>query len=379
MTFGFHAVCLDCNQKYKIRYGLGNNYPQYASFECIKCSKEIKIGYKKFNGKQILEGVKHPEEDFDELRDDSVEIMNLHPEIPTSKDNLNNPFLFQTQSIFANLHKNNEDFEEFKAHQKEWSNFNQLWVELEKPFRIICSKNEDKLIEICGINYKDFVKLFKTWSRIFLKGNQELDFNRLLNQYNNVKQLDIKNHINENKNLLKKVYELCRTYMKNNSQFQSTVFHQKYNWEIKNDMIANINWSDIEKTYGDLYEIIGDFFVLPTMVNNLKNNRKFDEFQSNNFTINKYLKSDKANRTKNFENNDKLIFLKRAYHSGLRNGTHHKNSFLDSDTFEISLGTSKGGTTIKKIALIDYIKSCNELFGVGLMLSYMIVELNEHK
>lgn len=379
MTIGFYAVCLDCDQKYKIRYGVGNNYPQYASFECVQCSKKIKTGFKKHKGEQIIDGAKYSNEDFNELTDKNVTIINLHPEIPTSKEDLNNPLLFQTHTVFSNLNKHNENFDEFKNHQVKWSKFNQLWNELEKPFRIISTKNEDKLIEICKITYKDFVKLFKAWALIFLKGKQELDFNKLLSQYNNVSLVDIKKHINENKNIIYKVYELCRTYMKRNSQFQSTVFHQKYGWEITNDMIANINWSDIEKTYGDLYEIVGDFFVLPTMVNNLKNNRNFDQFQSSNFNLNKYLKSDKANRTKNFENNDKLVFLNRAYLSTLRNGTHHKNSFLDSDTFEISLGTSKGGTVEKKISLIDYIKNCNELFGVGLMLSYLIIELKEYK
>lgn len=115
------------------------------------------------------------------------------------------------------------------------------------------------------------------------------------------------------------------------------------------------------------------------MINNVKDGRKFDEFSAQGFNLKKYLETDKANRGKNFENNTNLSVLISSYHSWLRNGTHHNNSTLDTENNEIELGTGKGGGTPKKIKLLEYVENCNILFGNGLYLSKMIINIKNNR
>jgi len=375
MTLSFNIECEDCNKKYRIRYGLGNNFPQLASFQCYNCSKQIETGYNSLNESRILTGAyeTHEEDPFDP----EIEIINLHPEIPTKKGSENDPYHFQTFDVFANLRKQKTDFEEFRIEQIIWSKFYSKWSNIEKPLRILSSKGEDKMKSICNLSYREFTKLFNEWMTIFIRGKLESDFDAICDEYNSINTLKIKEYVRAETTFLKQINEFCNTYMKHHQHFQSTIFHLKYGWEISDEMIANINWNDIHKVYGDLYEIIGDFFVIPTMMNNVSNGREFDKFQSDGFTLEKYLKTDKANRAVNFETNSNLSPLSSSYHPWLRNGTHHKNSYLDTATFEVSLGVSKGGTVEKKIPIIEYINKCNELFGMGIILSSLILEMKK--
>lgn len=128
-----------------------------------------------------------------------------------------------------------------------------------------------------------------------------------------------------------------------------------------------------------MYEIIGDLFIIPTMVNNLKSGRGYDEFSSEGFNLRKYLEIDKANRGKNFEENENFKFLLQYYFAWLRNGTHHNNSTLDSENNEIELGTGKGGGTPKKVKLIEYVRYCNEIFTAGLIISLLIFKIKNYK
>lgn len=375
MTISFNIECEDCNKKYRVRYGLGNNFPQLASFQCYDCSKQIETGYDSYGADKILRGAIETTDEGPHHPD--FQIINLHPEIPTKKGDENDPFHFQTLGIFDNIPGTEEGIREFQQEQLVWSKFNGKWKKVEKPLRILSTKDLEKLREICGINYPNFTQLFNEWMSIFISGKQETDFENVSDEYNSIDARSLKVYVKTQDKFLKQINEFCNTYMKYSEQFQSTVFHQKFGWEITDDMIANINWDDINTVYGDLYEIIGDFYVIPTMINNLKQGRAYDEFQTAGFTLAKYLKTDKANRALNFADNENLSPMSNAYHSWLRNGTHHKNSFLDIETYEVSLGTSKGGTIEKKISVIDYIKNCNELFGVGLIISSLILELRK--
>ncbi len=375
MTFSFFIECEDCGKEYRIRYGLGNNYPQSASFQCDNCSKNIEIGFEKFKGNTIINGAKRIE--VDDSKYSKVTVQNLHPEIPTHSDAKNNPYYFQTTNVFQNAFRNNLDKEKFKKEQQKLSTFNGKWIKIEKALRILSTKGEIKLREVSGLNFREFVNLFNEWLWIFISGKLEDDYDKICDEYNSVDLTEAKQFIKNDEKIYKRIYELCNTYMKESHQFQSTILYQKFGWEITNDMTANVNWDEICTVYGDLYEIVGDLFIIPTMINNLKNGRNYDEFQSDGFTLAKYIQIDKANRAKNFENNENMAFLTDSYFSWLRNGTHHKNSFFNTETNEIELGTSKGGTVQKKILLTEYVKRTNELFFVGLVLSSLALSMNK--
>lgn len=365
--------CDDCSKKYRVRYGLGNNYPQKASFNCKDCSKLIELGYKEYGEGFIIGGKILNDEKL--VIDDTLTVQNLHPEISTNKENENDPYLFQTMELFGKLNQSKVDINEFKEEQYVIHIFFTSWDLIEKQLRIISTKGESKLKEICNVNFKEFSINFDKWSNLYLKGYQLNNLVKVEEEFNTINNLEIINYVKEEKQFLKKIYNLCQTFMNCRDQLQSAIFNLKYNIEIENESIVNVNWDEISKVYGDLYEIIGDLFIFPTMINNVREQRKFNEFSSQGFDLKKYLETDKANRGKNFENNSKLSYLVICYHSWLRNGTHHNNSTLDVENNEIELGIGKGGGTAKKIKLVEYVKCCNELFGIGLYVAKMIINI----
>lgn len=372
-TFRFIVKCKDCSKKYRVRYGLGNYYPQKASFNCKDCSKLIELGYKEYRKEFIIGG--EFLEDKKLLVDDTLTVQNVHPEIPTSKEDENDPNLFQSLELLTKLDKNKIDLIDFKHEQYVLHHFFNSWEIIEKQLRIISNKDELKLKQICNVTFQEFSINFDEWTNLFLKGNQLDILKKVKVEFDSINNIEIIGYIKKEKQFLKKIYNLCQTYMSCRDQLHTAIFNLKYNLESDSNAIINVNWLEIDKVYGDLYEIIGDFFIFPTMINNVKDGRRFDEFSSQGFDLKKYLETDKANRGKNFENNTNLSVLISSYHSWLRNGTHHNNSTLDTENNEIELGTGKGGGTPKKIKLLEYVKNCNEIFGNGLYISKMIINI----
>src|SRR5690554_3378010 len=143
MTLSFNVECDDCGKKYRIRYGMGNNYPQLASFQCYDCSKPIETGFGKLGGERILKGAYATTEN--DPFDPGIQIINLHPEIPTRKGKENDPFHFQTFDILNNLENETAALVEFRQRQATWSNFHSKWSTLEKPLRILSIKGMDSM------------------------------------------------------------------------------------------------------------------------------------------------------------------------------------------------------------------------------------------
>ncbi|WP_299678193.1 hypothetical protein [uncultured Tenacibaculum sp.] len=374
MTISFIIECVDCSENYRIRYGMGNNFPQSASFQCTECSKKIKIGFKSKGEDRIIEGCRFIENGGFEK---DVKVVNLHPEIPTDKDRLNDPSLFQTMGLFQQLNNSNADIFKFKELQYIWSQFYSEWIKIEPLLRIVAKKNKDELKRLKNIDFDVFSDEFHQWLGIFIRGKKDNIFEKINTEFLSIDSSEIKNYLNNEDKLIKQIYALCNVYMRHSENFQSTIFHQKYGWELTSDMTANVHWEDIESVYGDLYEIVGDLLTIPTMINNIKQGRDFDQFNTPGFTLDKFLKTDKAGRGTNFQSNPNLKQLTEFYFPWLRNGTHHKNSTFNSDTHEIILGVGKGGGTEKKINLIEYVRACNELFEVGIILSSLILHLKK--
>lgn len=374
MVTSFYAECNDCKSQYRIRYGFGNSYPQSASFACSECSNQIEVMYEEFRGARHLKGAKVA--DHDGLNT-SIPVVNLHPEIPISKGDEHNPIHFASLDFFSRWDtgkKDVEDLIELRQYQHNWTLFYRNWEPIKTSLRILTSRGEAQLKNITSKTLKEFTADFKGWASLFIQGEFQLKDIALQEEIERIDVSAIRNYAKNRPRLLKSVYQFCTLYMSKSQQFQSAYLDQIYGLPVENTAIPNVNWSDIESVYGDLYEILGDMFVIPTMMNNVKDGRAFDGFKTADFTLDKYLQTDKANRALNFSANGNLCFLQESYHSWLRNGTHHKNSSIDNQTREISLGTGKGGATERKIMLLDYIKTTNDLFVCGLVLSCFIID-----
>ena len=377
MTTRLILECKDCEKKYRVRYGLGNNYPQEAAFNCHNCSNKIKIGLISFQKGFYFEGGESLN-DQDLLIDDSLTVQNLHPEIPTKKKDVNDPYHFQTMEVFRNIQKSKTDYSDFRGEQFYLNSFNKEWKSLEKPLRILAQKGENKLQDICSLNLKSLSEKFEKWIYIFINKQFSKEFKELNEEYVDNRNQDLDNYIKQDDDLIRKIYDFCKIYMDNSTNFQATILHQKFEWDLNEEMVANIDWDSILTVYGDLYEIIGDLFVLPTIINNVQNNRPYNQFKTPGFDLPKYLISDKANRANNFKENRKLNSFSKDFLPWLRNGTHHRNSHFKPENNSVELGTGKGGKNRKEISIVEYVRHCNTVFGLGLIMSNLILHIKSN-
>ncbi|VXA91410.1 conserved hypothetical protein [Flavobacterium sp. 9AF] len=374
MTFRIYIQCEDCNEQYMVRYGLGNKFPQEASFQCQNCTKQITVGYFEYGSDLTCKGARSIDE-AQLKKDKEPTVQNLHPELPIDKSSASDPTHFQVLYDIDKILKNSNEHE-FRLAQAQLVEFENSWKELEPSFRILVNVSEEKLKDVFNKEPKEFYSEFYEWAMLFLSGK----WGEKSQNFIDYAQLHLSAHlieyVKQNKtNLLHKIFDICTTYMNGYSDFQRTILLQKLDSKHNNDVNTNVNWNNISKVYGDLYELVGDLFLIPTMLNNLEQGRNFDGFNSVGFTLDKYLASDKANRAVNFETNSESSFLKNYFFAWLRNGTHHKNCKLVNGGEEIELGTGKGGKNIKNIPLVEYLESCNNLFASGLTISLVIIKI----
>jgi len=361
-----------------MRYGLGNNYPQEVTFNCKNCFAPIQLGIKKFKEKMIVQGALLTDEiKLDKSKE--IHVQNVHPEIPINKEFDSNPFFFQT-TIELLRFAEKIDIKGFKKMQMDWAKFSEDWNSILSPLRILSLKSEEEMKRVSNLTLNDLEINFKKWSDLFLSGKWTKQFAAIFNDFDNNKSSEMIAYFKSDlKNWIDKILEICKSYMTCREQFDSTILYQKLEIPIEEKMIAKINWDKMKTVYGDLYELVGDLFIIPTMLNNIQSGRKFDEFMTANFTIDKYIATDKANRGENFKNNTSSSLFLNFYHSWLRNGTHHKNCVFVPDENMIELGVGKGGKNLKKVSIVEYIINCNELFAIGLCLSNIIFKILNDK
>lgn len=84
---------------------------------------------------------------------------------------------------------------------------------------------------------------------------------------------------------------------------------------------ASPGFPNISMVYGNAFETLMDFAVVPAILNNVANNRNYSKFAT--IDLDAYLTIDKAGRMKCFEQAGKLVHLCEGVDSQLRNGSHH--------------------------------------------------------
>lgn len=113
--------------------------------------------------------------------------------------------------------------------------------------------------------------------------------------------------------------------------------------------------------YGEAFEAIGSNLTTIASVNNLLKGRGYDEFQSENFDIRKYMSSDKSGRANCFSDISEFAALTEKYTSAVRNGSHHGTFELDEKTMIVSYIPRKT-MVVETISYSDYVDMCVNMF-----------------
>ncbi|RYE13439.1 MAG: hypothetical protein EOP34_08840 [Rickettsiales bacterium] len=127
-----YVVCTTCGEGYRTRYGLGNQYPQKASFYCTKCGEKLTVGYDKdFN--LVIENLEIVAEDL------TLQTINLHPEVIIDSTKVSDPIFFSgLDFLMKEIKKGN--VESFRESQISIIKYNYLWGKLQKDFRFLKEK-----------------------------------------------------------------------------------------------------------------------------------------------------------------------------------------------------------------------------------------------
>lgn len=374
MIRGAYVACTECQHQYRIRYNVGNKFPQSASFHCIDCGELLVVGYdakREFYLKNIVEV--EP--------DDTATVRNLHPELVIDPALLSDPTYFPSiEFMVESLKKDgglSTGLKKFRAnqfsaeyHQNQWdkivTDYRYLkegrWNLLEKKFGRDQNKVRKKIL-------KDVIKtgkffLIGKWSDQYRDVFSELQKAKKHPEYNNLKSYLL---AYSNDFLLDKMFTVMQEYRKVESTFLPTLLSLKQGIK-PSGLSSSVNWDEIEMTYGNFYEILGDLLVIPTVINNLLMRNNFSVFATPGFNLNQYVATDKSGRCNNFLNNPKLSILNEFYDSNLRNGTHHKTAKIDKESQTIIIKTGRGGNTSRNFSFVEYSEYCNEVYAHCLIL-----------
>lgn len=379
MVIGDYVKCSECNHQYRVRFNIGNSFPQKSTFKCKSCGSYLEYGYDK-DQKKILLGLLATEEST------VATVQSLHPELPIDPDREADPYYFPSIDYMMKNHgKNLNTLIEFKRGQVSMMRFKSLLDELALPLRYLKEKRFALLEKTYGKDQKkvekNILKSAMELGRQFTEGKWQPLYRSALVEAEKAKRLpgfaQLKLYLNGRKEelLIEKLCDVLQAYLEAYHELLPTLLSQKF--DIKTEGISSsANWKKIEMTYGGLYEVYGDLLVIPTAINNLLVRGSYELFQSSpSFTFNGYLDSDKAGRCVNFLGNPGLEALSHFYDAGIRNATYHKASRVDKEDQEITLKTGKGGKTERKITLLEYISHCNELFARCLILFNVLYKL----
>ncbi|MDV3541000.1 hypothetical protein CMU94_17945 [Elizabethkingia anophelis] len=362
--------CAVCNKGYRIRYGVGDQFPQKASFFCKDCGEQLVIGYDKERA-LIFENLNGISEDF------TLEIINLHPEIIIESSKTGDGSYFATLELFKKkAGKGDEGLSELRNSQYSILLHNSLWDKLSQNFRLLNEKRFTLIHEKYGTEEilisKNIASEIEKIGEQFIQGKWLDIYNKVQLELNKAQSNSGYIHFVEylkgkTNQIFEVAYSIMNEYAKARTEMLNTIYAQQYDHEVEG-FSSTAEWDKIEMIYGNLYEKYGDLLFIATGINNINERGNYTLFSSVGFDFQTYLLSDKANRCKNFINNSNLVQLNDFYDSNIRNGTHHKNVKVDKDKQEIILGVGKGGRREQRVSFVKYIAYCNEIYARALML-----------
>jgi hypothetical protein len=319
-----------------------------------------------------------------ELGFDEGKVVNLHPELPIPSDDLHTDMSFPWLG-FVHEHFPLEDIpptfesENFKITDMHMAlggtfSISTAWEPLKKAWSLTLNDKNDlastfltKYAETT--NYKESLKLdsiifhFSTMLvspgkyHLFenvakeiesIKNNNPLRFSEFQTYFKNELLLEHR----------EKYLDIYSNYFKQFTEYSQVLLYSKNCKDIDETFkTTSANFKKTKMFYGDAFEIITASFTVLACLNNLKNGRPFDTFESMN--LSKYVTIDKAKRSNPFKNINCFREFSDCIDSTIRNASHHKSMKIDKN--KIISYRSPGSANWKKLPYIKYLYMCNEI------------------
>jgi hypothetical protein len=378
----YFIKCKYCNQKYRVHFSLAGYFPQESSFVCKKCANEItmtrnnSIPYIEAKNAELLDD--GPMDDYlnrtdfsDNNKEKEYIDATISPDKPLDTFSLL-PATIQTTRMACQIGHNMPLFD---AYEEKIQEAKKIWEEIKTFFRVLKMNGKKEAENITSIKTIDFIRSISRISSLYIDGIWENSFVPFENLYKKYlvsgKLTDFSQEIKASKtDWMERIFNTNEAYFSQEREFEKILIFQKCGVEIPNTKI-HCHWNNIKKVYADIYEVVGNMFALPSVINNLENGRRWNEFE--NIKWEKYLEIDMNGKGKNFKNNTDLVSLLIGYDNNLRNAPSHSASRFDAINSIIILNCGKGGKRIEKIPLQIFMAKTNEIFAVFQTLSLKFI------
>lgn len=387
MISRIYFQCLTCDGFITTRTQISHGLKQELHFTCPHCEANSKLVLLLDNPPQVkisfneLENLIYIESgDIDE---EKSLVVNLSTDftVPDEVRNkeLYSPFLYQMNEILKEAFGENYNPEKIEGVMGV-SNIEEIWKDLYKAYKFNIRGNllqRDKIIqgqELTELIFR-FIGMFIGSERLTRDMDILGDFSRSILQKN---KSEFHRFANDDllPNLEEKIndyMEVFDTFFSNYQEFKQMNLQARLEVEtFKNSKVSSTNFKRTKMIYGEVFEILGSNINTIAFLNNIENQRKYDEFQSEKLTYQRYLTIDKATKMKCFEGNTSIFnIFSLEYDSKLRNASHHKwlkyNESKQLITYPIS------GSSSEKITLsyTEYLlKTNNIVMALMILLSF---------
>lgn len=382
MTLRKNIRCLICGHVHTLRIAIGYSKEQRHTVLCVECGEEMKISLSLESPQtskiSYLENIEECEEEGT--------IINLHPEFLV-------PEKFRHQDIISmNILAMQQEMDKIKEASKhppltrqekllaekeargilvlddEWKDLKKSWSQLSRGN----TKLADKLALESKAKYCDIDDTSKSWIFTFslrvLAPKKEYLFHDAIDLIQTIEKKNPENfydflthHVNQERIHLKKYFNVFDDFFKSYGDFSQHFLAQKKGHEREDVVVSSCNFRDTMYYYGNAFERLGANISTLACLSNLNKGRKHNEFASANFTLDKYLLTDKALRTDCFSDINEFSSIVSCYNSAIRNGSHHATFELDSKTMTVNYRPKKK-PDILSMKYADYIDNCVSIF-----------------
>lgn len=392
-----YASCDECGTVHVLRIGIGTEPVQAHHFECRNCGQEMGISLEDKIGMSFGPNATRA------ARDDSGPVVNLHPSFVFSREEIGSvdafPSIeFGSKLIDAMLEARervglSEEFPLFSTDAprrarviEEWPQLRAAWSLTRNGKLDLAQKRIDAFVGTAGYedtpnSIQDWIFQFigdltrpyfeRLWEGLFEQlwiAAQKDDFERFVAYYST--ELSVAHG--------RRYFEICKTYLGAFSEFSQV--HQLVASDIAVDdsyVAASSNFDLTRMFYGNAFEAFGDNVEILTAVNNLIEDRPFDQLRS--ITFDAYRTTDKAGRTKAFADNPALAAIAGEFDNQLRNASHHGGMTFDRGTGMIEYRVGKGGQgDAETISYAAYLARSSRLF-IQLLLVFRLELLIANK
>lgn len=384
MISRIYFQCLTCDGFITTRTQISHGLKQELNFPCPHCEANSKLVLLLDNPPEVnisfneLENLIYVEPE--DIAQEKSSVVNLSTDfvVPNEARNkeLYSPFLYQMNEILKDAFGENYNPEKIDGVMGV-SNIEELWKDLYKAYKFNIKGNllqRDKIIqgqELTELIFR-FIGMFVGSDRLTRDMDILGDFSRNILQKNKSEF-----HRFAKDDLLPKLEEKINDYMEifdtffsNYQEFKQMNFQARLGVEtFKTSKVSSTNFKRTKMIYGEVFEILGSNINTIAFLNNIENQRKYDEFQSENLTYQRYLTADKAAKMKCFEGNTTIFnIFGREYDSKLRNASHHKWLKYDESTQIITYPISGSSSEKITISYTEYLLKTNNIVMALMML-----------